>query len=127
MHVYDLFLLAVGAYNGLMQARLAEADQPSGGHAPDPGHRNRPISTPSITGCCSTGGHWWRGSLPMRWITGRAALALALENGAVYPLARCRHGLALALIAHGQPQEALALLDQAKIRWGTAYAPATGA
>ncbi|WGZ94421.1 MAG: BTAD domain-containing putative transcriptional regulator [Candidatus Thiothrix putei] len=120
VHVYDLFLLAVGAYNGLMQARLAEADryleemcliltsQPPNFHTV---HYRLLLN--------------WRALVAGQFADavdhGRAALALALENGAVYPLARCRHGLALALIAHDQPQEALALLDQARIRWGNAY------
>ncbi|SEA24975.1 ATP-, maltotriose-and DNA-dependent transcriptional regulator MalT [Thiothrix caldifontis] len=120
VHVYDLFLLAVGAYNGLMQARLAEADrhleemrlilasQPPNFHTV---HYRLLLN--------------WRALVAGQFADavdhGRAALALALENGAVYPLARCRHGLALALIAHDQPQEALALLDQARIRWGAAY------
>lgn len=120
VQVYKLFLLAVGAYNGLMQTRLAEAD-----HHLD---EMRVILASQAPNFHTVHYHLllnWRALVAGQFADaldhGRAALALALENGAVYPLARCRHGLALALIANDQsPQEALELLDQAKIRWGTA-------
>ncbi len=120
VHVYDLFLLAVGTYNGLMQARLAEADS----------HLN---TMRLILSTQPPNFHTVHYRLLLNWRAlvagafadaldhGRAALELALENGAVYPLARCRHGLALALFMTGNQAEALALLDQARIPWGDSH------
>lgn len=117
VHVYDLFLLAVGVYNGLMQVKLVEADK----------HLN---NMRLILATQPPNFHTVHYRLLLNWralvardfteavVHGRAALELAEANGAVYPLARCRHGLALALFVTGERAEALTLLEQAQIPWG---------
>ncbi len=117
VHVYDLFLLAVGVYNGLMQAKLADADS----------HLN---NMRQILATQAPNFHTVHYRLLLNWralvagdfaeavMHGRAALELAKTNGAVYPLARCRHALALALFVTGERVEALTLLEQAQIPWG---------
>lgn len=118
IELYHLFLLAVATYNALMQAKLIQADeylekirvfvaqQPPNFHT---AHYQLLLNWRSLV----------VGDFNNAVIYGRAALALALANGAVYPLARCRHGLALALVAVNQIPEALSLLEQARIPWGS--------
>jgi DNA-binding SARP family transcriptional activator len=117
VHLYDLFLLAVGVYDGLMQGKLAEADPCLD-------------TMRSILATQPPNFHTVHYRLLLNWralVLGKfadavdhaqIALELALANGAVYPVARCRHGLALALFAFGEQQTALELLGQARIPWG---------
>jgi len=118
VEVYNLFLLVVATYNQLMQFKVMQADdyiekirllvaqQPPNFHTV---HYRLLLNWRSLV----------VGDFSGAVDHGRAALELALANGAVYSLARCRYGLALALAGINQTQEALSLLEQARIPWGT--------